>query len=257
MDKHFEKILIILMALSFISLPFLDHYAQASENGLLPPGSPAFLNEYPGITRFHIIANSDSTEDQDLKLKVRDYVLEKIQTEIAEELALNNSSSQKGTIDNIGEEQIVIRRYMENNLPKIEEWAAEIIADSDMCCDVSASFGVRHIPAKYYGELLFPEGNYEALTITIGEGKGQNWWCVVLPPLCLIDSSNEETSSEYNFNENENVLLKFKTQELIQEINENNNRNACLNLLTSTLSLIQNTPDEDLTLILKNHIQQN
>ena len=60
MDKHFEKILIILMALSFISLPFLDHYAQASENGLLPPGSPAFLNEYPGITRFHIIANSDS-----------------------------------------------------------------------------------------------------------------------------------------------------------------------------------------------------
>lgn len=256
MDKHFDKILIALMVMAFISLPFLNHYAQASESDLMLSGTYALVNEYPGITRFHVIANSDSTEDQDLKLKVRDHVLNNVQTEIAEELAKDEALSQENTVDSVNKEQIVIKRYIKENLPQIEEWASEVIAANDMCCQVSASFGVRHIPAKYYDGLLFPEGNYEALTITIGEGKGQNWWCVVLPPLCLIDSSNEKEMSESNFSENDDIMLKFKTKELLQETNQNNNCKACVNLLNDTLLLMQHAQGKTFPLILENHIQQ-
>ena len=71
MDKNFEKVLIGLMALAFIALPFLNSSAQASEKGEGLIGSYGLINEYPGIMRFHVVANSDSTEDQDLKLQVR------------------------------------------------------------------------------------------------------------------------------------------------------------------------------------------
>ena len=77
MDKNFDKILIGLMAAAFIALPFLNSSAQASEKGEGLIGSYGLINEYPGIMRFHVVANSDSTEDQDLKTEVRDYVLSK------------------------------------------------------------------------------------------------------------------------------------------------------------------------------------
>lgn len=256
MDKHFEKILIILMAMAFISLPFLNHYAQASENGLLPVGSSALVNEYPGITRFHVIANSDSANDQNLKLQVRDYVLGNIQSEIAEELKKDESLSGKNAADSLKSNQIVIKQYIENNLSKIEKWSKEVIDANNMNYEVSASFGVRHIPAKYYGQLLFPEGNYESLTITIGSGRGQNWWCVVLPPLCLIDSSNEQETTEYGFTENDTVQLKFKTQELLQSFSEKNTQNACLNLLSNTISLMPSSENHQLMMILESYTQQ-
>ena len=63
--------------------------------------------------------------------------------------------------------------------------------------------------------MYFPEGNYEALTITIGEGKGENWWCVVFPPLCLIDSENSAYEEEFDVSEEDRLILKFKTEELL------------------------------------------
>ena len=237
MDKNFEKVLIGLMALAFIALPFLNSSAQASEKGEGLIGSYGLINEYPGIMRFHVVANSDSTEDQDLKLQVRDYVLSKVQEEITQQMT--SSYSDSASREPLAQQKF-IREYIEDNLPRIESWAKEAVISQGFDYDVTASTGIRHLPAKYYDELFFPEGNYEALTLSIGEGKGQNWWCVVFPPLCMVDSENSVYNEELGITEEDKLILKFKTQELIDDQKAYPNGTACIDTIYETLSLIYN-----------------
>ena len=237
MDKNFEKVLIGLMALAFIALPFLNSSAQASEKGEGLIGSYGLINEYPGIMRFHVVANSDSTEDQDLKLQVRDYVLSKVQEEITQQMTSSHSDS--ASREPLAQQKF-IRKYIEDNLPRIESWAKEAVISQGFDYDVTASTGIRHIPAKYYDELFFPEGNYEALTLSIGEGKGQNWWCVVFPPLCMVDSEDSVYNEELGITEEDKLILKFKTQELIDDQKAYPNGTACIDTIYETLSLIYN-----------------
>ncbi|MFR1342415.1 MAG: stage II sporulation protein R [Anaerovoracaceae bacterium] len=237
MDKNFEKVLIGLMALAFIALPFLNSSAQASEKGEGLIGSYGLINEYPGIMRFHVVANSDSTEDQDLKLQVRDYVLSKVQEEITQQMT--SSYSDSASREPLAQQKF-IREYIEDNLPRIESWAKEAVISQGFDYDVTASTGIRHIPAKYYDELFFPEGNYEALTLSIGEGKGQNWWCVVFPPLCMVDSEDSVYNEELGITEEDKLILKFKTQELIDDQKAYPNGTACIDTIYETLSLIYN-----------------
>ena len=237
MDKNFEKVLIGLMALAFIALPFLNSSAQASEKGEGLIGSYGLINEYPGIMRFHVVANSDSTEDQDLKLQVRDYVLSKVQEEITQQMT--SSYSDSASREPLAQQKF-IREYIEDNLPRIESWAKEAVISQGFDYDVTASTGIRHIPAKYYDELFFPEGNYESLTLSIGEGKGQNWWCVVFPPLCMVDSENSVYNEELGITEEDKLILKFKTQELIDDQKAYPNGTACIDTIYETLSLIYN-----------------
>jgi stage II sporulation protein R len=172
-------------------------------------------NEYPGIMRFHVIANSDSTEDQELKLKVRDYVLPKIEADITNEIvyATNNADN----LENIDQVQIM-RQYISNNLTKIEGWAMEVLEQEGAEYSTNASIGIRSIPAKNYDDLFFPAGNYEALTITLGSGEGKNWWCVVFPPLCLVDSEDSTYSKEFNIDDNSKIVLKSKILELLKKV---------------------------------------
>lgn len=235
MDKNFDKILIGLMAAAFIALPFLNSSAQASEKGEGLIGSYGLINEYPGIMRFHVVANSDSTEDQDLKLQVRDYVLSKVQEEITQQMTSSHSDS--ASREPLAQQKF-IRKYIEDNLPRIESWAKEAVISQGFDYDVTASTGIRHIPAKYYDELFFPEGNYEALTLSIGEGKGQNWWCVVFPPLCMVDSEDSVYNEELGITEEDKLILKFKTQELIDDQKAYPNGTACIDTIYETLSLI-------------------
>lgn len=235
MDKNFEKVLIGLMALAFIALPFLNSSAQASEKGEGLIGSYGLINEYPGIMRFHVVANSDSTEDQDLKLQVRDFVLSKVQEEITQQMTSSHSDS--ASREPLAQQKF-IREYIEDNLPRIESWAKEAVISQGFDYDVTASTGIRHIPAKYYDELFFPEGNYEALTLSIGEGKGQNWWCVVFPPLCMVDSEDSVYNEEMGITEEDKLILKFKTQELIDDQKAYPNGTACIDTIYETLSLI-------------------
>ena len=235
MDKNFEKVLIGLMALAFIALPFLNSSAQASEKGEGLIGSYGLINEYPGLMRFHVVANSDSTEDQDLKLQVRDYVLSKVQEEITQQMTSSHSDS--ASREPLAQQKF-IREYIEDNLPRIESWAKEAVISQGFDYDVTASTGIRHIPAKYYDELFFPEGNYEALTLSIGEGKGQNWWCVVFPPLCMVDSEDSVYNEEMGITEEDKLILKFKTQELIDDQKAYPNGTACIDTIYETLSLI-------------------
>jgi len=204
--------------------------------------------------RFHVIANSDSTEDQELKLKVRDAILAKINSELVKEAmsqeltafqtsgaaAMNRTEEETtGTKVQLDLEQS--RKYIQDNLGEIEKAAEQIIRDNGYDYSVKAELGVKWIPQKSYGDVIFPSGNYEALNITIGEGKGQNWWCVLFPPLCLIGAEPPEDDEEaqeiaeiykeilldekyqpllQEYDKPTTLKLKFKTLELIDELNK-------------------------------------
>ena len=135
-------------------------------------------NEHEGIIRLHVIANSDTVGDQALKLKVRDAVIEYLQKQ-----------DDLHTVDDT-------REYLEANLGSLEKISEGIIAANGRDYSAHAKLGVRYIPEKTYGDITFPAGNYEALNITLGDGKGENWWCVLFPPLCLLDEGTESDAAE-------------------------------------------------------------
>lgn len=138
--------------------------------------------------RFHVIANSDSDEDQALKLKVRDGLLEQINGElVVEAVAMADADDERAglTLDQS-------RAYIQSHLTEIEETAERIIKEQGYNYSVTAELGARFVPEKTYGNVVFPAGNYEALNVTIGTGEGHNWWCVLFPPLCLIGAEAPE-----------------------------------------------------------------
>ena len=165
-----------------------------------PADEEGMINEYEGIIRFHVIANSDSDEDQNLKFKVRNRVLAKVQN------ALEGSSSASRT-----------RAYIEENLEEIEACALQCVRAEGYDYNVKARIGVTAIPAKQYDDVYFPAGSYEALTITIGEGKGQNWWCVIFPPLCLVDAQESQYEELFDEDIEGRLVLKSKILELLQQ----------------------------------------
>ena len=123
------------------------------------------------ILRFHILANSDSGEDQALKLKVRDAVGTYLAEALAEAASL--------------EESIVI---VEERIAGIEQVAAAVIEEEGYQYSVDASLENCEFPEKTYGEYTFPAGEYQALRLVIGEGGGHNWWCVMYPNICFSGS---------------------------------------------------------------------
>ena len=126
------------------------------------------------VLRFHVLANSDDEADQDLKLAVRDAVGSYMQKKLA-------------GVDDLEEcEQIV-----NGNLDQIREVAAETIAQNGYDYDVTAELEYTSFPVKSYGSYTFPAGEYEALRVVIGEGKGHNWWCVMYPNMCFSGSMYE------------------------------------------------------------------
>ena len=144
-----------------------DVLAMDEENGGLEDGMP-----YSGIIRFHVRANSDSEEDQELKMAVKEDVVAFLEPLLED---CNSVAESKNVIV--------------SNLQNI--YSISINALVEMGCDDSVKVYVteEEFPAKTYGDLTFPAGEYQALRIDIGEAKGQNWWCVMYPPLCFIDES--------------------------------------------------------------------
>lgn len=128
--------------------------------------------------RLRILANSDTKEDQRIKLKVRDDVNEYI-TELVQ------------TIDDIDE----ARRLIDEHVPEIEKIVASTLDEENQ--ELTYSVDYREdvsFPDKIYGNYLYPAGEYEAVLITLGEGLGENWWCVLFPPLCFLDFSEDDTT---------------------------------------------------------------
>lgn len=172
-----------------------------------------FAGLQENIFRLHILANSDSEEDQALKLAVRDSVISYMET-------INNSSTTKEeTINNVNINLENIKQVAENKL-------RELGSDYEVRLEV----GNFYFPTKYYGNISLPAGNYDALKINIGEAQGQNWWCSLFPPLCFIDISSgyledddkevlEDNLSEEEFmlvsSSSPDIKLKFKLLEIL------------------------------------------
>ena len=125
------------------------------------------------VFRLHVIANSDTKEDQDLKYKVRDNLIEYM-----------NSLCKDVTSK---EEAIKISKLHEEDFLNI---AINTIKENGYSYPVTIEFGNFSFPTKDYGDISLPAGYYDALRVKIGEAKGQNWWCVMFPPLCFVNVSS-------------------------------------------------------------------
>ena len=146
--------------------------------GLMPVHGESEI--YDNVLRLHVLANSDSEEDQALKLKVRDALLE--------------SSSELFDACNTREEAI---EKVNESIPNLEAIARSVIEAEGYTYSVSIELGEEVYPTRSYEGFCFPSGSYMSLRIIIGEGEGQNWWCVLFPPMCLSAAST--TSAEDAF----------------------------------------------------------
>lgn len=134
-------------------------------------GEEASLAAQPkDLIRFHVLANSDSEEDQALKLAVRDAILEKVSPRLAESHSLEES-----------------RQILTGMRPEIEKIGQEVVHAWGKNDEVKTDYGYFTFPTKSYGSLVLPAGEYEAVRVLIGKAEGSNWWCVLFPPLCFVD----------------------------------------------------------------------
>lgn len=131
--------------------------------------------------RFRVIANSDSEYDQKIKLLVKEKVENKLYT------ILKNT---KG-IDNA-------RQIIKDNVGIIDSIVNKTLIEENYDKSYSVNYGMNYFPEKEYKGVKYNEGYYESLVITLGEGKGKNWWCVLFPPLCLVEAE-ESDKVEYKF----------------------------------------------------------
>ena len=133
------------------------------------------------IFRLHVVANSDSPYDQALKLKVRDAVLDKA-----------------GKITAKAKNATEAEELLKKNAQELQKAASDIILKEGEFFGTYLDFGVFHFPVRHYGNVTLPEGDYNSLKIIIGRGEGHNWWCVMYPPLCLLDETAEFKEESLN-----------------------------------------------------------
>lgn len=197
----------VIVSAVFTMAIFLFSYSEDVNKGLAN-----------NLIRLHVIANSDSAVDQELKKNIRDVVI-------------NYMKEQLRDSKDVGQTEYIIN----NNLGKIEELARNEISRQGKEYSVKATLGSYPFPTKAYGDVTLPAGYYQALKVVIGKGDGSNWWCVLFPPLCFVDVThgtlpdnikenlkNALTSEEYNIitsvdNDSEiPIKIKFKVVEFFQ-----------------------------------------
>lgn len=205
--KTFKKLfLIIILLITYIIISAISYVSAVSGN----------ISE--SVFRLHVIANSDSTEDQNLKYIVRDELLKYMNT-------LTQNISSKESALNIAIEH-------KDDFYRI---AKETIKNNGFDYDVKIEIGNSFFPTKHYGDISLPSGYYDSLKVEIGNASGQNWWCVMFPPLCFVDMStgivpdeSKQTIQENLRDEeyalisqtgNSNISFKFKLVEFFYNNN--------------------------------------
>ncbi len=127
---------------------------------------------YESTFRLHILANSDSPEDQRMKYELRDYIL----TDLG--AVFSSCPTKEATV-----------ALAERNIPYIEQRSNEFLMTHGYDCTVKCSVENTEFPTRVYGEMTLPAGNYDALRVVIGDGAGKNWWCVLFPSVCIKAAS--------------------------------------------------------------------
>ena len=130
-----------------------------------------------GAIRVRVIANSNTIEDQNMKIEVKKYIE-------------NNLSILLLGVDNLEEARLIIN----NNIDDLDSGIKEIFDKNDYSMDYKINFGDNYFPDKEYKGVVYNDGVYESLVVTIGEGDGDNWWCVLFPPLCLLETNESEVN---------------------------------------------------------------
>ena len=198
--------LIVAMALAIVGTLSLTAYSDGVQSDL-----------QSNLIRLHIIANSDSEEDQGIKLTIRDAVLKE---------EGKNLTSQN--------EQACIRSVKER-LPQIERLANSVLQENGFPYAAHAVYGKFDFPKKEYKNMTLPSGKYYGVRIILGEGAGHNWWCVMYPPLCMMNDTEAVLSEKSERILKENLKpetydiitgndgkteVKFKIVEVIQELRQ-------------------------------------
>lgn len=172
-------------------------------------------NLYNSVFRLHVIANSDSEEDQNLKYIIRDKLI--------------NFMNEKCKTLNTKEDIII---YAKNHMSEIKQIAENTVKENGYNYPVNIEIGNYMFPTKHYGDISFPMGSYDALKVKIGKASGQNWWCVMFPPLCFVDTTTgivsdsskeilKDTLSNENYkiiseSEKTDIKIKFKLVEFFE-----------------------------------------
>lgn len=202
----FKRLIIVLLLLIlFIFISAISYVSAVSNN---------IAN---GVFRLHVIANSDSPEDQNLKYIVRDELIKYMNT-----LAKDCNSKQE------------VIEIAKNNISNFENIAKKTIKDNGFNYNVTVEIGNFDFPTKTYGDITLPAGTYDSLKIKIGKSEGQNWWCVMFPPLCFVNVTTgivpeeskkemkeampEEEYSLISNTNNSEVNFKFKLIEFFENI---------------------------------------
>ena len=178
------------------------------------------------LIRFHVIANSDTEEDQNLKLKVRDKVVE----------ALTEKLSGVESLEEAEE-------ILEDNIDYVNQIAREVISSNNYDYEVNTMLSYENFPNKVYGDYVFPQGNYEAYRVIIGSGQGQNWWCVMFPSLCFVDESKSDVDSTNLKEEIENIEAKEnkednKVEENTSDLNKEDNNKSDIKIKFKIVEVI-------------------
>lgn len=168
MNQVNKWILAILYSLIFIFLLFCFYSEKVNQD----------LSD--SMIRLHIVANSDSDADQTLKLRVRDEVI----TYMTERMDSLQTKETAGA-------------YVKDHIGELETVANAVIAKEGFSDLARVSFGKYPFPTKQYENVILPAGFYDALKVEIGQAEGQNWWCVMFPPLCFVDDTKGEMEEDY------------------------------------------------------------
>lgn len=165
--SHMRKFLLLSI---LIFTWFLSQAIQISAKNNIPNNIQEDIAD--DIIRFHVIANSDSDEDQQLKIKVKDALVKSLSPYLKDAKSKDEAEC-----------------ILMDKLPLIKNVAKKTIKDSGFTYSISVSLASTYFPMKVYGDYVFPPGTYQALKVEIGEAKGKNWWCVMFPPLCFVDET--------------------------------------------------------------------
>lgn len=167
------------------------------------------------VLRFHVLANSDSEEDQAVKYRVRDAVLAWMSQEMQNENISNYELANYDVAKN-GNRKTEVMDFAQNHLKDLEYVADQVLSENDMDYQATAEIVRCYFPDRTYGACTFPAGWYEALRIKLGKAEGQNWWCVLYPQLCFQDCLHAVVEED-QMQELEEVLTVEEYESLLQK----------------------------------------
>ncbi|MFJ7752790.1 stage II sporulation protein R [Peribacillus muralis] len=193
--KHLAIIYLLILTIGTIVSIYMPkaEVAGAEETKVIPDEA----------IRLRILANSDEEKDQAVKRLIRDEVNKDITKWVQELTSLDEA-----------------REVITSHLPDIQAKAEAVVKENGLEQSVKVDFGQAEFPTKLYGQYLYPAGEYEAVIITLGEGEGANWWCVLFPPLCFLDFSNGTAVSQSPITEDEEEGQSASTGKVYAATNE-------------------------------------